>query len=522
MLVRTCLVVTAVCVLAPCFTYADEAADAFNQVFGEEYKRATTTPSPADDVALAKQLLDAAKAADRQPPLLALLYEKAYELGIKDPSGYAAALAAMQLLADKIPEKKADCLAKCAAVRQRDYAAARGESKTLAGEALIQALCAAADAQAAAGDTEAAAASLRQAITTATAVKSESKAALQTQLAAVQAQQQAEEQATALRAKLAADPKDAAARKELVRLCLVELDNPAEAAKFVDEGLEETARKFVPAAAKNMNDTPELACSELAKWYQDLADQAAGTPAKTAMLSRAKAYYERFLALHAAEDIARTAVALSLKKVNDALAKLAPKEPAGPGRWVECLSLIDLAEHTKGNWVQRDGRLAIEKSSVHQGFTLPVSPKGDFEVTATFTNSDPTGILCVHLPLGTTSCALLFGLDGKQAGLDFINGKGYFSNESTTSFPRPPAGREHLLAIKVVIAEERVEVASTLDGQPLLRWKGPLSALKCFYASPRRSAIFTWNSNFAFRSVRFRSLTGETKVGLPPKPKAEP
>ncbi|MCX5684949.1 MAG: hypothetical protein NT049_14885, partial [Planctomycetota bacterium] len=103
MFVRIFVVVIIACVLAPRFAYADEAADAFNQVFGEEYKRATASPATADDVALAKQMLDAAKAADKQPPLLALLCEKTYELGIKDPSGHATALAAMELLAEKVP-----------------------------------------------------------------------------------------------------------------------------------------------------------------------------------------------------------------------------------------------------------------------------------------------------------------------------------------------------------------------------------------------------------------------------------
>jgi len=514
---RACIAVTilAVAVFTSCFAYADEAADAFNQVFGEEYKRATATPAPADDAALAGQMLDAAKAADKQPPLLALLCEKAYELGIKESGGYATALGAMELLADKVPAKKADCLAKCAAVRQREYAAARGDAKTGAGEMLIQALCAAADAQAAAGDTEAAAASLRQAVFTATAVKSDTKAALQTQLAGILACQQTEKQVAALRGKLAADPKDAASRKELVRLCLVELDSPAEAAKLVDESLDEATRKYVPAAAKSIEDAPELACSELGKWYQNLADQATGVPAKTAMLSRAKVYFERFLALHAAEDMPRTTVMLSLKKVDDALAKL-PGRSTGPGRWVECLPLIDLVQDAKGNWVRRDGKLTIEKSSVHNSFAVPVSPRGDFEITVTFANADPAAVLCVHLPLGSTGCALLVRPGGGNIGLELINGKGWFDNESAVSFPRTPAGREHLLAIKVILTDDKVEVAGALDGQNRLRWKGPLSVLTCPYVNPRRSRIAAWDSTFTFGNVRFRSLSGETKVGLPP------
>jgi formylglycine-generating enzyme required for sulfatase activity len=40
------------------------------------------------------------------------------------------------------------------------------------------------------------------------------------------------------------------------------------------------------------------------------------------MLRRAQAYYQRFLALHTAEDLGRTAATLTLKKIEDALAKL--------------------------------------------------------------------------------------------------------------------------------------------------------------------------------------------------------
>ncbi|MCX5648796.1 MAG: hypothetical protein NTX40_06840, partial [Planctomycetota bacterium] len=300
---------------------AGEAADTFNKIYGEDLKRVAATPLPADDVALAKQMLGDAKEAGDQPALLSLLCEKAYELAAKDASGYATATAAMDLLAGKSPEKKVECLRKNAALYQKQYAAERGEAKTKAGEDVMAALSALAEAQTAAGDSDAAGLTLRQAIAVATAIRSENKAALQARLENLAPRQRVEKQIAALKAKLDADAKDEVSRKELVRLYLVEMDNPAEAAKFLDETLDEATRKYVPAAAKPVEDAPELACTELGDWYRGLADQAATPVSKGAMLRRAQAYYQRFLELHTAEDLARTAATLTLKRIEDALAK---------------------------------------------------------------------------------------------------------------------------------------------------------------------------------------------------------
>jgi formylglycine-generating enzyme required for sulfatase activity len=81
----------------------------------------------------------------------------------------------------------------------------------------------------------------------------------------------------------------------------------------------------VPAAAKPIEQAPELACNELGDWYHGLADQATAPASKGAMLRRAKAYYRQFLDLHKADDLARAGATLMLKKVGDALAKMESK-----------------------------------------------------------------------------------------------------------------------------------------------------------------------------------------------------
>ncbi|MCX5677392.1 MAG: formylglycine-generating enzyme family protein [Planctomycetota bacterium] len=319
-----CWALTAILLACPLVVLADEAADTFNKLYGEDLKRIAATPSPADDVALAKQMLETAKTAEGQPAFLTLLCEKAYELAARDASGHPIATAAMDLLAGKVPEKKIECLRKKAAIYQKEYAAARGEAKTKAGEKVIEALSALAEAQAAAGDVDAAGMTLRQAIAVAVAIKSESKAALQARIENLAPQQRSEKQIAAIQAKLDANPKDAAARKELVRLYLVEMDSPADAAMFLDETLDAATRKYVPAAATPIEDALEAACTELGDWYKGLVDQAATPASRGAMLRRAQGYYQRFLELHKATDLARTAATVTLKRIDEALAKLGP------------------------------------------------------------------------------------------------------------------------------------------------------------------------------------------------------
>ncbi|MCX5653989.1 MAG: hypothetical protein NTY65_04995 [Planctomycetota bacterium] len=177
---------------------ADEAADTFNKLYGDDLKRVGATPSAADDVALGKQMLEDAKKAEGQPAFLALLCEKAYELAAKDASGYATATVAMDLLAGKVPEKKVECLQKSAGLYQKQYATSRGEARTKAGESAITALGALAEAQVAAGDSDAAGVTLRQAVAVATTIKSENRAALQAWLDDLALRQKVEKQIAAL------------------------------------------------------------------------------------------------------------------------------------------------------------------------------------------------------------------------------------------------------------------------------------------------------------------------------------
>ncbi|MCX5684880.1 MAG: ThuA domain-containing protein [Planctomycetota bacterium] len=403
---------------------AAEPADSFISLYGDELKRVLATPTVDDDLALAARLFRTARRGEAAPELLTPLCEKAYELAVKDPAGYPTAVSAMRLLAAKVPTKKVQALQWLLSVQQRQYAAARGEDRAKAADAAIATYREIAHAQEAAGDSDGAATTLRQALAFATNARSDAKAAIQTQLNELVARRQTAKQLAALKAKFDANPADVAARKELLRFQLVEMDDPVEAAKLVDETLDPATRKYVSAAAKGIEAAPELACPELGDWYHGLSAQAAATAGKAAVLLRAKGYYNRFLTLHPIADPARVAVIQALQKVDADLAVLGPVAKASKTRR---LLIVTIA---KG--VVHESTTAAAKAFVEAGRTSHA-----FDATV---SQDPSIFNNTFLSQFDAICLLNATGDfcpddaSRQALLDFVRGgKGLVAIHGATS-----------------------------------------------------------------------------------------
>jgi len=121
-------------------------------------------------------------------------------------------------------------------------------------------------------------------------------------------------------------------REKLVRLYLVDKNDPEEAAKHLEGVADVTLRKYVSAAAKPLEELPEPLCLELGDWYMTLSDSTPMPSSKAALLTRAAAYYQRFLELHTADDSTRAKATFALKELRQAensLAKAKPGAPAG-------------------------------------------------------------------------------------------------------------------------------------------------------------------------------------------------
>lgn len=494
---------------------ADEAEDAFSAIYGNDYKRVTASPDRKDDVALAADLLKAARVQGVQPGLLAILCSKAYELGTKLPAGYDTAVQAMELLAQKSGDNAADALGKAALIRGKEYAAAKGADKADAGEIFIEAVLVSAEAHLAGGSATEAMALLRKAATAAKAIKSQRASEIQGRIDRAAARQRVEKQVADLQAKVEADPQDAASRKQLIRLALVELDKPALAEEFLAESTDADLRKYVPSISKGVEAAPEVACMELGEWYRGLGEAPGVSPfGKEAMLRRARAYYQRFLDLHKAEDLQRNQASLALKKADEALAKLGPAKGAGiigPGRWIDLVRIIDPEKDcakAKDVCTKTEEGLAILKGGWNP-ITIPIVPAGSYELTLSFTRQIGNYDIFVLFPAGSGQTSFLIGTNYDELiypEVKMLPGSASNALETTMS-------------IRVIAAGDQAEIQIDLDGKPAIRWKGAQKALspydRCQLADMKTFGLGAYSSNPVFKSVRLKMVSGTARLLRP-------
>ena len=94
---------------------------------------------------------------------------------------------------------------------------------------------------------------------------------------------------------LKGDPNDAAARAALIKMYLVEYDNPAQAAKYLNDDVDETLRTYIPLAIVKPFEVKTSACKEMAKWYGQVLAKDASLHAKPNMLRHGAIYCDRYL-----------------------------------------------------------------------------------------------------------------------------------------------------------------------------------------------------------------------------------
>ncbi len=505
---------------------ADKAAEVFESLYGAKVKAVKATRDAGDDIELAARLLAAAKEATKQPGFLAVLCEKAADLAGGHPTGYGTALAAMDLLARTVPERGAACAARTLEIRQQQFDAARGDEKKAAGELLLGSLLPVIEAKEKAGALAEAAALYRKARTIAAATDSPRADEIDARAARLAQRMKTAARIADVKALLERDPANVSAREGLVRIYLVDLDDPAEAAKHLEGVKDKSLRKYVPAVAKGVEAAPELACMELGEWYRGLGEKVA-PGAQAAMYARAKAYYERFLSLHTPDDLQRTQATLALKEIQAAFEKSGGPPPAqsARGRWLDLLPLVDPAKDVvKGDWKRRGSALAIISPTKNGRIIIPVAPEGSYELQAKFVRTSGDCEVAVILPVRSARVTLMLSASrGHQSGLSLINGKGANDNETTVRPGTLVNGREYALHITVLAKGGQARIAVLLDGKPYINWRGPQSALSLYpnwhLREPGCLGLGAFASVVVFRSVRLKMLSGEARLLRPAAPR---
>ena len=518
---------------APAEDDLEKAHALFDELYGADLARVAGTRDPADDADLAAQLVGAAAALEGQQALLVLLCEKACELAGNSPAGAAIALEAVRTIETRAPRYAARGRDLALEVHRQVYKGARvPAARAAAGETLIEVLLAAAADRAQAAAVDDALALLREAAQVARAIRSESAERVKEAQQRLGALARAAARLTRLKVALRDDPDDRDTRSEIVQILLVEFDSPAEASRYV-EGLDDAdLTRYVPAAAKGLDETPELACPEMGDWYARLADSAP-PQAKAVMLARACGYYARFLELHEAQDLARTRIVLALQKAETELERLGG-HASMVGRWVNLLPVIDLDRDAwghSGKW-RLDKRTGLEFHGAPFGgdaIRLPVSLEGGYELRIRFQFPRPDLVRYAHLtiPVGSRPVRMSIPFGAGQGwqmgplpdetGRDREIAPGYQDvGEPITVLPSRP----YLLDVAVRHSRIREETSVTvaLDGKDLMAWTGPIQlpaatdGLDCTVQAKMEATIFFHEISVRMLSGRLRPLTAKEMV----------
>jgi len=301
----------------------EEPNAVIRSLYGRRMEEVQRTGSTADDAALGKDLLAAAREAGAAPDLQAALCVKACELARRHPDGWATAAAAMEFLAESSPRRRAEAMGVLADLHRAAYARGSPAQRREAGEKLIELLGSLAEARRGERRYAEAARLAREAYSVAIVLNSPAREAASALLKQCDFLAAAAARADALRRHMQADPNSAAkSRNDLVILLVAELDDANAAAALLTADVDEAARTYVPMAATNPSGLAPAVLPELGAWYRSLAEKAPEW-AKVACLRRARGYYELFLSGKAAatDEPARLKVSLALEELNRDLAQ---------------------------------------------------------------------------------------------------------------------------------------------------------------------------------------------------------
>ncbi|MCY2930102.1 MAG: hypothetical protein NTV86_11525 [Planctomycetota bacterium] len=491
---------------------AEQAKRDFDQLFGEQVHKAKATGQSADDLKLAQEILAAAKGATISPELMTLFCDAAFDLSGSTAAGQEVAAEAASLLAKTVPAQAAHAQRRLLDVMMKQFNSAAGEARVNLGQDCIDKLLALAEGEASSGDVAGASADMKTAERIATQIGAPAQAAtIRIKAQMMEWTAGAKKKAASLEAALKAKPDDPATQEALVKVYLLDLDRPAEAAKHLTPDADAAMRTNVPLAVGAAADLAAGPSLELGQWYDGLAGKAADAGVPNA-LRRARTYYQHFLDLSKDKDAKRLLAEKQLAKVEAALEKFEPK-----GEWVNVLKTVDLSRHARwGTWAWGGTALGISKTAPRARVLVPVIPDGNYEMMATFSRTDGLGSTRFRLPAGADACLLILGADKEQlCGLDSVDGNGAADNATKTLAPSLAGPAKHTVYAKVVREAEKATITVTLDEKPLFAWSGPAGQLavpeEWDLSDDAAMGLGASDTRVIYHSVLVRMLTGRLK-----------
>ncbi len=458
--------------------------------------RVRATPDPADDLALARRLIEQAKAA-ATPTAAAPLLRTAYDLAVGEgEAGFRLAVEAMETLARRagLPEAVAPASSGAPAVPatgaaapppaapaeagpseegpagpasdtallaladevrdktleayQRRYNAARGPERVRAGVELARRIVAYADRLLADRRFGEAARLYRRAMPLATNLRDVPRDRIKAKLDFAATREAFGAQVERLADHLKAHPDDAKARRKLLVILVAEFDDPQAAARRLDLAEDDPLNRYILLAGMRLERLPLAACAALGRWYRGLAEEASPQGRLLAM-RRARRYYQRYLKEAPADAPDRAEVEQDLAEVNEAL-----------GRAAAALPLVTVlpAETFRKAWADRfppsanavrsaEAGGAVATASSHWGDRLPARALEGERTGTAWSLAGPRGWFQVRWsPPVFGRYVLLFARDGAP-------GENAWGRATLALNDAPPRRLDGVASGKVVVVD---------------------------------------------------------------------
>lgn len=562
-----CVVLGLCASVSPSLGANDSAREIFASLYGDEVKRVSVTRETADDVALSLNLLKAVETAKDQAALVEVFCNNAYLLASRDATtaGYDAAVAAMETLAKYVPRKLPEANEKIIATLRSKFMRSTGGEKASAGEALIDRHFASAKSFSASSDYDSAAKEYQRAHIIARQIDSPRLALIEAKQDESKEREAIARRISLLQERIANDSSNAALRKELTLLYVVDMDDPAAAMPYSGGSGDKDLKRFVPLAAKG-DAVPVDASLDLGGWYFELSNEATADASKRRLLQHASTHLSRFLTeATMASGIQKAKGTLTLNRVKSTLEKLTPttvavkpntnsnvkpnanttttqKVPSKPGKPIDILKNVEATKHVvTGKWEKAGSRIGATLTGTDREswINTPVQPTGEYEVRFKFTKTVGRAIVKVYLPLafveGSSSSypagiSATFGANDGKFSM-FERGKGasyYYSYDDASSYNNPTIqgavrftnGKSYSIRVVVKNSGGEVEATAYLSGRKFLAWKGKPSSLPGYSSSSKIDAkavgfaVYntTQRSSAVISSATIRSLSGDVTV----------
>lgn len=490
----------------------DDARSVFDELYKERVTKVSRTPTRTDDVALAGEMLAATKAVDpnKTPKLLTIICSEAAELAMRNPAGYVIALQAADLLEQKVASEKLTAVEIRTEALRRQYGRAQGTARHETGIALVNAMATLAEVHSKKDDNTEAIALLSRARLIARRIGLKTDK-MDQRLDCYRDRKRVLLKLDVCARRIENDPNDVDARADMIRLCLVELNNPTRAAKLLTAKVPEPFVTYVPLAAKDPNDWTAGQSYQLAEWYHSLAKEAsqAGRPA---MLVRARSGYERFLELHKKKDTQAAKAKLTVTAIENELKKTGSEAVTVTEKWAELLKLVDPAKDTvTGKWKVTKTGLELDGQRGSNMLAIPLEVRGNYEIVAEFARTEGTYDIMFTIPVATHNAAvLLSAYGGKYSGLGDIGRRSVNRNE-TSSECNIRNDKAYKVSILVkCVSKSKAGVLVKLDGKEYFKWTGDPSSLepptRARLKNTRQIGIGAYSADVTFRSVKLRLL----------------